>query len=85
MTMDVKVLEKYLTKYPKLEVVIIAGVLSKKQVREIIDADKWQMDDMVTDLILAECIKLCSGGSFRANREVVEYIHERRKQHGQGI
>lgn len=70
--------EKVLDKYPQLEIVLSGGMVSKKLCRELLDIDKWLMDDIYKELLLAGAIKGISSSSFRAKDDTLILIRERR-------
>jgi glycerol-3-phosphate dehydrogenase len=74
---DFKKLEEQLEKYPGLDYILLGGVVSSKLCRTILDIDKWLMDDLKKDLLMALCIKGISNSTFRAVPEVIAYIQER--------
>ena len=75
---DRKKVEKILDKYPQLEIVLSSGMVSKKLCRELLDIDKWLMDDLYKDLLLAGAIKGTSSSSFKAKDDTLALIRERR-------
>lgn len=75
---DVKVVEKWLDKYPKLENFIDAGTISLKMAREILEVDRWFMYDVYLELIQAGAITACGNNSWRATKDLKEYLKERR-------
>jgi hypothetical protein len=77
---DRKKVEKILDRYPQLEVVLSSGMVSKKLCRELLDIDKWLMDDLYKDLLLAGAIKGTSSSSFKAKDDTLALIRERRAQ-----
>lgn len=70
--------EKILDKYPQLEIVLSSGMVSRKLCRELLDIDKWLMDELYKDLLLAGAIKGTSSSSFRAKDDTLMLIRERR-------
>ena len=70
--------EKILDRYPQLEIVLSSGMVSKKLCRELLDIDKWLMDDLYKDLLLAGAIKGTSSSSFKAKSDSLELIRSRR-------
>ena len=51
--------EKVFDKYPQLEIVLSGGMVSKKLCRELLDIDKWLMDEIYKDLNnISEFIKI---------------------------
>ena len=75
---DRKRVEKILDRYPQLEIVLSSGMVSKKLCRELLDIDKWLMDDLYKDLLLAGAIKGTSSSSFKAKDDTLALIRERR-------
>lgn len=75
---DRKKVEKILDRYPQLEIVLSSGMVSKKLCRELLDIDKWLMDDLYKDLLLAGAIKGTSSSSFKAKDDTLTLIRERR-------
>lgn len=75
---DRKKVEKILDRYPQLEVVLSSGMVSKKLCRELLEIDKWLMDDLYKDLLLAGAIKGTSSSSFKAKDDTLTLIRERR-------
>ncbi len=70
--------EAIFNKYPQLEVVLSGGMVSRKLCRELLDIDKWLMDEIYKELILAGAIKGTSSSSFRAKDDTLTLIKERR-------
>ena len=70
--------EKVFDKYPQLEIVLSGGMVSKKLCRELLDIDKWLMDEIYKELLLAGAIKGVSSSSFRAKDDTLALIRERR-------
>lgn len=79
---DRKKVEKILNRYPQLEVVLSGGMVSKKLCRELLDIDKWLMDDLYKELLLAGAIKGTSSSSFKAKEDTLALIRERRANNG---
>ncbi len=75
---DRKKVEKILNRYPQLEIVLSGGMVSKKLCRELLDIDKWLMDELYKDLLLAGAIKGTSSSSFKAKDDTLALIRERR-------
>lgn len=75
---DRKKVEKILDRYPQLEIVLSSGMVSKKLCRELLEIDKWLMDDLYKDLLLAGAIKGTSSSSFKAKDDTLALIRERR-------
>ena len=70
--------EKILNKYPQLEIILSSGMVSKKLCREVLDIDKWLMDEIYKELLLAGAVKGTSSSSFRAKEDTLTLIKERR-------
>jgi hypothetical protein len=79
---DRKKVEKILDRYPQLEIVLSSGMVSKKLCRELLDIDKWLMDDLYKDLLLAGAIKGTSSSSFKAKDDTLALIRDRRQASG---
>lgn len=75
--MDKQVVDKWLTKYPKLETFIAAGTISLKMAREIIDVDRYFMYDIYKELVVAGAITPSGSNGWRATAELKEYLKER--------
>jgi hypothetical protein len=75
--MDREYLEKLFTKYPVLMVVFKGGVLSKKLVRELLDVDRWFMNDLYKEWVLCQLVKGVGSSYFKATDEVIDFIKER--------
>ena len=69
---------RILDNYPQLEVVLSGGMVSKKLCRELLDIDRWQMDDIYKELIMAGAVKGVSSSTFRAKEDTLLLIRERR-------
>lgn len=69
--------ERILDKYPQLEIVLSGGMVSRKLCRELLDIDKWLMDDIYKELLMAGAIKGVSSSSFRAKEDTLMLIRER--------
>ena len=79
-SMDVQVVEKWLTKYPKLENFMDAGTISLKMAREILDVDRYFMYDMFKEFITAGAVTASGTNSWRATKELKEYLKDRREE-----
>ncbi|MCM1232204.1 MAG: hypothetical protein NC489_18940 [Ruminococcus flavefaciens] len=77
--MDAQVVEKWLSRYPKLENFIDAGTISLKMAREILDVDRYFMYDMFKELLVAGAVTASGTNSWRATKELKVYLKERRK------
>ena len=78
MGLDTKVVLKWFDKFPKMETFIGAGAISKKMARDILDIDKYLMDDAVNELVCAGAIKMTSSAVFRASEDLQTLLAERR-------
>lgn len=72
-----EVVEKYLDKYPQLEISLLSGVVSMKMVRELIGVDRWLMQDIYKDLMVAGAVRGTSSTYFKASKDCVSYLQER--------
>lgn len=70
--------ERILNNYPQLEIVLLGGMVSKKLCRELLDIDKWLMDDLYKDLLLAGAIKGVSSSMFKAKDDTLALIRARK-------
>lgn len=78
--MDIQVVEKWMTKYPKLENFMDAGTISLKMAREILDVDRYFMYDMFKEFITAGAVTASGTNSWRATKELKEYLKDRREE-----
>lgn len=78
--MDTAIVEKWLTRYPKLENFIDAGTISLKMAREILDVDRYFMYDIFTELVVAKAVTASSTNAWRATKELKEYLKQRREK-----
>lgn len=76
---DVQVVEKWLTKYPKLENFMDAGTISLKMAREILEVDRWYMYDMFKEFVQAGAVTASGTNSWRATKALKEYLKQRRE------
>lgn len=82
---DKAVVDKWLTKYPKLENFMDAGTISLKMAREILDVDRYFMYDMFKEFLTAGAVTACGSNSWRATPELKEYLKQKREeQHKDG-
>lgn len=81
--MDKQVVDKWFTRYPKLETFICAGTISLKMAREILEVDRWFMNDMFRELVLAGAVRGSSSNTWRATPELKDYVAERRRMYDQ--
>ena len=78
--MDREALLKLFARYPKLEMFIGAGTIGLKTAREILDIDRWLMQDIFKELICCGAVKACGNTSWRATEECQQFLAERRQQ-----
>lgn len=74
--MNVDVVEKWFSRYPKLPVFICSGTISKKAAREILGIDRYEMDDIYCELLLAQAIYGSGSSQFRATPELKELVKD---------
>lgn len=79
MPLDKQVIDEILNKYPTLEIILLGGVVSMKMVREVIDIDRWLMQDIYKKLLLAQAVYGVTTSSFKATPLMIQYIKERRQ------
>ena len=80
MPLDKDVIDKILDQYTTLEVILLGGVVGMKMVREVLDIDRWLMQDIYKKLLLAQAVYGVTTSSFKATPLMVQYIKERRNQ-----
>lgn len=78
--MKVEVVEKWFGRYPKLETFIIAGTISLKMAREILEVDRYFMYDMFLELLEAGAVKASGSNSFRATPELHQLVRDRKEK-----
>lgn len=71
------IVEEVLNKYPELGVVLRAGVVSIKLTREMLDIDRYLMQDIYKKLIQAGAVVGVSSSCFRASPAMLEYLKTR--------
>ena len=71
------IVEEIITKYPELGVVLRAGVVSIKLTREMLDIDRYLMQDIYKKLIQAGAVVGVSSSCFRASAAMLEYLKTR--------
>lgn len=76
--LDVEKLNKLLDTYPQLEIILLSGMVSMKMCRELLDIDRWLMNDIYKELILAQAVTGISSSCFRAKQDTILTIKERR-------
>lgn len=77
--LETKKFETLLDKYPQLEIILLSGVVSIKMCRELLDIDKWLMQDLYKELVLMQAVTGISSSNFRAKPDAVLIIKERRE------
>lgn len=82
--MDIVVVEKWLNKYPKLENFMDAGTISLKMAREILDVDRYFMYDMFLEFVTAGAVTASGSNSWRATKELKDFLKQRREQSKNG-
>lgn len=76
--LDVEKLDKMLDKYPALEIILLSGMVSMKMCRELLDIDRWKMQDIYKELVLMQAVSGVSSSNFRAKEDAVLRIKQRR-------
>ena len=71
------IVAEIITKYPELGVVLRAGVVSIKLTREMLDIDRYLMQDIYKKLIQAGAAVGVSSSCFRASPAMLEYLKTR--------
>lgn len=74
---DAAVVDKIVDKYPELEISLLAGVVSMKMIRELIDVDRWLMQDIYKQLVMAGAVEGVSSSCFKASPECRVHLQER--------
>lgn len=82
--MDIVVVEKWLDRYPKLENFMDAGTISLKMAREILDVDRYFMYDMFLEFVTAGAVTASGSNSWRATKELKDFLKQRREQSKNG-
>ena len=77
MVLDRCTIDKLMDKYPQLEIALRAGVVSMKMVRELIDVDRWLMQDIYKQLVVAGAVEGVSSSCFKASKPCKVYLQER--------
>ncbi len=77
--MDKQVVLKWFERYPKLEIFIGAGSISLKNAREILDVDRYFMNDIFKELLLAGAVTSTGNNGMRATPELKKFLEERRR------
>lgn len=74
--LDEAKLQECIRIHPMLVSVLRAGAMSRKMARNILDLDKWLMDELYITLMLAGAIRTSQSGYFKATPECLEYIRK---------
>ena len=77
MVLDRCIIDRLMDKYPQLEIALRAGVVSMKMVRELIDVDRWLMQDIYKQLVVAGAVEGVSSSCFKASKPCKVYLQER--------
>lgn len=77
-TFDKEKVEPILKKYPDLVVALSAGVVSLKMTRELLDIDRYLMNDVYKALMKAGAVTGVSSSCFRATPSMLEYLKTRK-------
>lgn len=76
--MDKATVDKWFSRYPKLETFVAAGTISLKMAREILSVDRYHMYDIYLELVQAGAVTACNPNCWRATPALKEYLYERR-------
>lgn len=82
--MDEAIVLKWFTRYPALETFIGAGTISMKMSREILGVDRYFMYDIFLELLTAKAISSSGSNSFRATKELQQFLQTRRLSNERG-
>lgn len=80
--LNAETVDRLVDKYPKLEISLLAGVVSMKMIRELIDVDRWLMQDIYKELVMAGAVEGVSSSCFRATKECRAHLQERIVERG---
>ena len=75
-----KELERLFKKHPRLQNFIDAGIITNKRARDILEIDRWLMDEIYNELLQIGAIRATSGNSWRATDELQAYMKEKRER-----
>lgn len=78
--MDKKVVDKWFTQYPDLVKFIDAGIISLKSARMILDTNRYIVEEMYNELLVAGAIRGAGHAQWRATPELKEYVTQYRKE-----
>ena len=76
--MDVALVERMFSRYPKLDTIICAGTVSLKATREILCIDRYECYQMYLDLLEAGAIYGSGSNCYRATPQLKEYMRQRK-------
>lgn len=82
MDLNKQTVDRLMDRYPQLEIALRAGVVSMKMVRELIDVDRWLMQDIYKELVLAGAVEGVSSSCFKASKSCRLYLQERAVRKG---
>lgn len=77
---DADKVQGILKKYPELEIALRAGVVSIKMVRELLDIDRYLMNDIYKELMKAGAVIGVSSSCFRASPELLDFLKTRKEE-----
>ena len=80
--MDVAIVERMFSRYPKLDTIICAGTVSLKATREILCIDRYECYQMYLDLLEAGAIYGSGSNCYRATPQLKEYMRNRGATNG---
>lgn len=72
--MNEAVVEKWFSRYPKLETISVAGTVSLKAARDILLIDRFDMYNIYLELLEAQAIRASGNSCFRATPELKAFI-----------
>ena len=78
--LNIELVERMFTKYPKLSTTICAGTVSLKATREILCIDRYECSQMYLDLLEAGAIYGSGSNCYRATPALKEYMANAGKQ-----
>ena len=77
--LNIELVERMFTKYPKLRTIICAGTVSLKATREILCIDRYECYQLYLDLLEAGAIYGSGSNCYRATPKLKEYMTNRRQ------
>lgn len=80
--LNIELVERMFTKYPKLSTIICAGTVSLKATREILCIDRYECYQMYLDLLEAGAIYGSGSNCYRATPQLKEYMRNRGATNG---